>query len=451
MDIAVIGAGEVGYHLAEILSRDEHRVSVIDADPSKARRLMETLDVHVVVGDGSRVDVLTKAGVPKADLVIAVTDHDLVNMLCCTLARKLGARRVILRLQDTSLLEGYRYFYKSAIGFDVVLSTSELAAEEIVNSVRQHNALEVESFAQGRVQLRRFRLPEGSPLVGPALAELDLPSGILIVALARGDVFVVPDGSQVLEKEDQIFVLGESEGLDEFERLTGAPAQGRRSVVILGAGSLGREVTRRLKAVAGISIRVIEREPGRARALAAEHTGDVLVLEGDATDLDLLYEEGIGEANVFVATSDDDELNMVVCQLARSLGVQRTMAVVNKASYRKIYDLLGIDQAISPRVLCANRILRFVRSEAVEAIAVLGEGRAQVLEVIVGNLGRKGTQKLRALGLPKGTVIGALVRDDEVLVPHGDTPVHTGDLAIVFTLPDNVDRALALLRGHEGG
>ena len=198
---------------------------------------------------------------------------------------------------------------------------------------------------------------------------------------------------------------------------------------------------------AGISIRIIEKDPARARALAAANPAHVMVLEGDATDLDLLLEERIGEANVFIATTDEDEQNMVACQLARSLGAERTVAMVNKASYRQIYDLLGIDQAISPRILCANRILRFVRSGSVSAISVIGDGRAEVLELEVRmRHGREGV-KVKNLGLPKGAVLGAIVRPETVIIPTGDTTVASGDQVIVFTLPEKLEQVENLFRG----
>ena len=185
MDIVIVGAGDVGYHLADILSREEHRVSVVDPDPAQARRIMEALDVQVVVGDGTRAQVLAQVGASKADLVVAVTADDNANMLACTLARSLGAKRVFLRMKDITRLEGYRYFYKQTLGFDVALSTDELAAEEILGTVRQHRALEVESFADGRVQMRRLRIREEGELTSDTLAGLKLPTGLLIVAVAR--------------------------------------------------------------------------------------------------------------------------------------------------------------------------------------------------------------------------------------------------------------------------
>ncbi len=438
MDIVIVGAGEVGHHLADILSREDHRVSVVDPDPEQAQRLMEALDVQVLVGDGTRVEVLTKAAAQKADLLVAVTHDDNVNMLACALAKQLGAKRIILRLKDITRLEGYRYFYKNTLGFDVVLSTDELAADEIVGTVRQHRALEVESFADGRVQLRRLRIREEGELTSETLAALRLPSGLLVVAVSRKEEFFLPGGDDRLMVDDQVYLMGRGPDLDQFELLAGAPKLGRRAVVIMGGGGVGRMIARRLGSVPGVSVRLMEKSAARAREIASEFSRSVMVLVGDSTDLDLLMEERIGEANVFIATTGDDERNMVACQLARSLGVERTVAMVNKASYRQIYDLLGVDRAISPRVLCANHILRFVRSRSVSSIAVIADGRAEVLELEAHHKDGKSERKVKNLGLPRGTVLGAVVRADEVIIPSGDTVVKNGDQVILFTLPDNL-------------
>ncbi len=451
MNIAVIGAGEVGFHLADILSREGHRVSVVDSDPSKSRRLMESLDVQVVVGDGTRAEVLNTAGVSKADLAVCVTDADRTNMLACALASKLGAKRVIMRLSDMRRLTGYHYFYKQTLGFDIALSTQELVADEIVATVREKHALEVESFADGRVQVRRLRIKEESELLNKPLKDLELPRGVLVGGVARGESFHVPTGSDTLEMGDQLYLIGKADELDTFERLAGARVIGRRSVVLMGAGSIGRQVARKLSEVSGVHLRVIERDPVRAKALAAEAVGDMMVLQGDATDIDLLIEERIGESNIFLATSGDDERNMVACQLAKSLGVERTVAMVNKSSYRQIYDLLGIDLAISPRVLCANRILRFVRSTAIESIAVLGEGRAEVLDLQARFRGKRKERTVNQLGLPTGSVLGAIVREDDVSIPHGDSVVRDGDHVIVFCVPENVEAVLGVFRADEEG
>ncbi|MCB9908067.1 MAG: Trk system potassium transporter TrkA [Planctomycetes bacterium] len=435
MNIVIVGSGEVGYHLASILSRDGHGVTVVDPDPLKAQRMQESLDVQVIVGDGTRASVLADAGTSKADLMVAVTDNDHVNMLACALSKKMGAKRRIVRLRDTTQLEGYLYFYKHTLGFDVVLSTQDLAAEEIISTVRDRHALGVDSFAGGRVQLRRLRLEKEGLLTGGPLANCKLPGGVLVVAVQRKERFFVPGGGDHLEMGDQVWVIGASPDLDSFELLAAKTTSWKRNVVIMGGGGIASVVLQRLKGAPGVSIKVIEKDRGRARSVAASASSNVMVLEGDATDLTLLREERIGESNVFIATTADDEDNMVACQLARSLGVERTVALVSKASYRDIYDLLGIDQAISPRILCANSILRFVRSGSPAAIAVVGEGMAEVLELTVR---RMEPTKVRDLSLPRGTVIGARVREDVVLVPSGSSTIQTGDSVIVFTLPENL-------------
>lgn len=439
MKIVIVGAGEVGYHLADVLSREEHQVAVVDGDPAQSRRIMESLDVQVVLGDGTRADVLTRAGASKADLVVAVTDSDHVNMLACTLAKHLGAGRVILRLKNLQPLAGYHYFYKRTLGFDVVLSTSEMAAEEIVSSVREQHALEVETFADGKVQIRRLPLREECELTSGEIQQLRLPQHVFVVAVARKERFFIPTGEDRLEQGDHVYVSGKATDLDAFERMSGAPNLGKRSVVVMGGGAIGREIARKLADAPGLSLRIVERDPGRARALAAESGGDTLVLEGDATDLVLLMEERIGEADVFIATTDDDERNLIACQLVRSLGVKRTVALVNKASYQQIYDMLGIDRGISPRVLCANRILRYVRAGSSAAIAVIGEGRAEVLELRARFLEGKTECRVRDLGLPKGAVIAALVRGEEVIIPSGSTDVLPDDRVLVVALPENLE------------
>ncbi|HIG12710.1 MAG: Trk system potassium transporter TrkA [bacterium] len=448
MDITVVGAGEVGFHLARILSREDHRVSVVDADPVRSRSIMESLDVQVILGDATSADVLTRAGVPKTDLLVVVTDDDKANLLTCVLARALGARRIILRLHDLERLEDYRYFYKQAIGFDVVLSTEEFAAEEVVSTVREHHALEVESFVGGRIQLRRYRVDDDSQLLGGTLAELDLPSGVLIGGVSHKKTFVIPTGEDRIEPGSQIYVIGKSYALDAFERMNGAPTIHRRSVVLLGAGGLSRSIVHRLKNVEGVSLRVIERDHVRAKTFAAEFSSDVMVIDGDVADLEMLTEERVGEAHTFIAASGDDEQNLVACHLLKALGVERTIALVNKSSYRYIFDMLGVDHAISPRITCANRILRFVRADSVYSVAVLGEGRAEVLEIEVKLSGKKTSAKIKSLGLPPGTVIGGHVRDDEVEVPDGETLITSGDHVIVFCLPENVKKVLSIFNAE---
>lgn len=440
MDIVIVGAGEVGFHLAEILSRDEHRVSVIDADGARIRQLRETLDVQAIEGDGTRVAVLSDAGTAQADLFIAVTDRDRVNLLACPLARKLGAKRVVTRLKDTQRLEGYDYFYKQALHYDVALSTDELAAQEIVRLVREQHALEVETFAGGRVQMRRTRIGHAGELTSDTLANLELPSGMLVAAIVRSGApgqpskFQVARGDDRLKVGDQVYVLGFGPDLDQFEFLNGVRKLGRRSVVIMGGGRIGSQLALRLAELPGISIRIFERDADRARAIVGRFPDNVMVLVGDATDATLLQEERFEKVNVFIGATSDDEDNMVACNLAKSHGVERTAALIDKPSYREVFDVMGVDFAISPRILCANRILRYVRSSAVSAVAVVADGKGEVLELDARMPGGKTEIKVKQLKLPKTVLLGAVVRGDQVEIARGDTVIRNGDRLIVLSI-----------------
>lgn len=444
MNIVIVGAGEVGQHLADILSREEHAVTVVDPDPSKSRRMTESLDVQALVGDGTRADTLTNAGASTAHLVIAVSDDDHVNMLTSVVAKKLGAERVILRLKDTQVLTDFRYFYKDALGFHVVLSTEELAAESILSTVRERHALEVESFADGKVQLRRLPLRESSELTSAPLGDLRIPPGVLVVALQRDREFLVPSGEDELRVGDQVYVLGQSRDLDAFERVAGETVVWKRSAVIMGAGSIGREIARRLSDSPGIEVFVIEKDRARAQALSSESRGAVTVLVGDATDFTLLQEERIATASVFVATTNDDEINMIACMLAKGHGAERTVALIQKSGYREVYDFLeGVDQAISPRALCAAHILRYVRAGSPRAISVIGQGAAEVLEL---QTTIKDAIKVKKMGLPKGAVVGAIVHEESVSIATGDSVVRPGDTLIVFTVVEKLEEVERVLR-----
>jgi trk system potassium uptake protein TrkA len=451
MNITVIGAGQVGYHVADVLSREGHRVDVVDSDPRRAQKLQESLDVRVVIGDAVDVGVLTRAEVGQSDLVVAVTDDDRTNMLCSALCRQLGVPRILVRLRDRESLEEYRETYRQALGWSQVLSVEDFAADEIVNAVRGKLALEVESFAGGRIQTRRYRVKDFPRFAGRSLSELDLPGGVRIAAVLGHGEFEIPSGERVLDPAEQIWAIGKRSQLDAFEVAGGAPSDQRRSVIVMGAGRIARSVIRGLLEVPGIHVRVIERDRSRAQACAAEFGGQVLVMEGDATDQAVLHEERIEGVDDFIATSGNDEQNLVACLLAQGLAVKRTIAIISKPSYTQVFDLVGVDHAIAPRILCANRILRLVRSGHVRAIAVLAEGKAEVLEVEVSFQGKRRSRKIKDLDLPAGVLVGALLRKGEALVPVGDTVVEDGNEVIVFSRPERVDRVLEVFGASREG
>lgn len=444
MNILIVGLGEVGSFLAKMLSTEGHAVSVVDPDRQRLRRVTEALDVQAVLGDGSRPDVLDRADANSADLLLAVSNDDNANMLACLFGKRIGAKRSVLRVKDMRPFQGFRTFFRKNLMFDQVLSVEDLAATEVIKAVRQNQAVAVESFADGRIQMRRLRLGAESTLLDVAVRDLAIPDGMLIAAIERGGEIVIPGGDDVCAVEDELLVLGEPRAIATFERKTGIRPTHLRSVVVFGASSIVAEVCRVLVRL-GVHTRVIVPDRSDGENLAGLVDG-IAVLHGEGTDYALLSEERVGEADAFLGLSDQDEHNLMSCQIARSLGVARTVALVQKPDYVTLYQRLGIDVAVSPRLLCANQILSYVRRGSVGTIATLHEGKAEVLEIEVQPGSRLIGRTLREARFPRGSVIGAIARESgDIVIPRGDDEIEALDNLVIFVLRDVVDQVIAVV------
>jgi trk system potassium uptake protein TrkA len=443
MNILIVGLGEVGSYLALVLFQEGHQVTVIDPDSERLRRVTNAIDVQALLGDGSRPDVLDRADVDEVDLLLAVSNDDNVNMLTCLFGRRMGAKTTVLRVKDASRFRRSRTFFRKNLLFDLLLSLEDLAAEEIVKVIRQNQAVGVETFAEGKIQLHQLRLSAGSNLVDVALKDLKIPPNVLITAVTRRHQVIIPGGEDVLEDGDEIFVIGEPKGIAAFERRTGIRPAFLDNVVLYGSSPIAVAVAAALERL-NVKTRLIvdDREAAQELAGGLERT---TVLHGEGTDLDLLREERVGEADVFMGLSETDEKNLMSCQLARSQRVPRTLALVNKPDYVAIYQKLGVDIAVSPRLLCANRILSFVHRGSVSAIATIEEGKAEVLELELRPSSRLVGRTLAKAGLPRGCVVGAIVREDgSVHIPRGDDVLHALDNLVLFVLKDVVARVIEL-------
>lgn len=443
MNILIVGLGEVGSYLAKVLSTEGHSITVVDPDLARMRRVADLLDVQAVHGDGSRPDVLDRAEAHGADLLLAVSNDDKVNMLTCLFGKRMGAKKTVLRLRDTSAVRRSKTFFRKNLQHDLLLSLDDLAAEEIVKTVRQSSALGVENFAEGKVQMRRFKLPDQGPFTGQMVKDLKIPPGMLITAIDRDHEVIIPGGSDDLRAGDEIFVLGEPKPIAQFERKFGGKPELARTVVVFGGSRISKHVCQALQRE-HIDVRVIVEDRAEAERLSEVLKG-VVVLHADATDLNFLQEEHVGECDAFLGISDEDERNLMSCQLARSLGVRRTVSLVQKPDYVSLYQQLGIDVAVSPRLLCANRILAFVRSRSISTIATIEEGKAEVLEIEVQPGSRLVDMKLKDAGFPRGCVVAAITREDgSVLIPRGDDELRANDQLVLFALNGVIDQVLAL-------
>ncbi|MGE3173126.1 MAG: Trk system potassium transporter TrkA [Planctomycetota bacterium] len=443
MNILIVGLGEVGSYLAKVLSTEGHAITIVDSDIHRLRRVADLLDVQAVHGDGARPDVLDKAEAHSADLLLAVSNDDKVNMLTCLFGKRIGAKKTVLRLKDTTAFRRSKTFFRKNLMYDLLLSLDDLAAEEIVKTVRLHQAVGVDHFAEGKVQMRRFKLDESSAFVGIAVKDLKIPTGMLITAIVRDHEVIVPGGSDVLAVGDEVFVLGEPKSIAAFEKKTGAKRTYLKSVVVFGSSGVAVQVCQAMHRH-GVNTRAIVDNREEAERLSEILQG-VVVLHAEATDLNFLQEENVGDANAFLGISDQDERNLMSCQLARNLGTARTVALVQKPDYVSLYQQLGIDVAVSPRLLCANRILAFVRSRSISTIATIEEGKAEVLEIQVQPGSTLVGKALKNAGFPRGCVVGAITREEgEVLIPTGDDEIHADDQMVLFVLAKVTDEVMDL-------
>lgn len=445
----IVGAGEVGYHIAERLSKEKWDVVVVDQDQTRLEWVSNSLDVQTLRGHGSSPLVLREAGIETSDLLIAVTDLDEVNIVACLVAHHNAPPtcKKVARIRNADYTDDVTLFRKD-LGIDFHINPEDACARKLLRLLETPQATDVISFADGRVLLLGLTLPKGSSLVGKTFAELGAlypDRRVLVGAIQRGDRIVIPRGDNEILEDDMLFLVAIPNKLQAIFSGLGLESRPVRDVAIAGGGRIGQLLAGHL-VERGVSVRIIERDLRCCQALAEEHHR-VMVLHGDATDRTLLREENIAQMDAFVAVSEDEEANILSALIARRLGADHVFSLVNKIAYTPLVRQLGVDAAISPRLLAANLILRFVRQGGVLQVSALGEELAEAIEFIVDERSRLLGVPLREARLPRDALIGAIVRGDQVILPAGDTVIRSGDHVIVFALQHVVPEVERLLVG----
>lgn len=443
----VMGAGEVGFHLARTLSREGHEVIVIETDPGKRERVEEEIDAAVVLGNGAEVPVLRRAQVAACDLFMAVSSSDEANLAASALARHLGARRSVVRVGITEDVTTHRRHYEKVFGADLLLSTQLLSTTRILNHVLGHNTLAIEYLAHGKVQLRKIHLDESSLLTRKPLREIDMPAGSLVVALYRGDELIVPAGQDKASTGDHALIVCRSESTAKVERVVASKSRHRGAVVIAGGGRTGLTVASALAGQVG-QVKIIERERGRAAALAAK-LPKLEVIHGDATDISLLRSERIGEVRSFIALTGNDERNLFASLLARELGASKVIALVQTTETTQLWQRLGDIEVVSPRRIAADRIRHYIDGGYSADIVSLRRGHAQVLKRRLAAASPAAGCTLAEIKPPRGVIVGAVVRGDRVFVPGGGDRLEVGDDIILFVRQEHLPTVRLLFPGHD--
>jgi trk system potassium uptake protein TrkA len=429
--VVIIGAGEVGSSIAATLEED-HEVIVIDVDAERVESLTYSLDVLAIKGDGTSLSTLREAEVGAADLLIASTDADEGNIVACATAKSVSDAFTIARVKRTHYLDTWQQS-QNPFGIDLMACTNLLAAENVVRVIGLPAARDVDTFAEGRVLMAEFCVPENSPVAGRTVAEIDHFASLTVAAVFRDGQVLIPDGETGLRVSDDLIVIGSPESTREFATdLTPGRDVTSRDIVIAGGSEIAVQ-TARLLEDRGLHPRLVERDAERARELA-ETLASTTVLNSDATDREFLTREHIGDADVLIAALGTDEKNLLASLLVSRLGVSRTVALVETAAYTDLFEAVGVGAAINPRKATAGEIVRFTRAGDTENVAIVNHNRAEVLEVEIDAESVLAEQPIQqsTADLPAQVVFGAIIRDNALLTPRGDTVVEVGDHVVLF-------------------
>ena len=438
MRVVIVGAGKLGFSLASRLAKEDHEVIVIEQNEERCLIVQQSLDVLAIVGNGASPQFLAKSVSNNAELLVAVTDSDEVNMIACMAAKKIGIPQTIARVRNQEFVAKDQFNFNESLGIDLAINPEMTTAVEISRILLTPAALAVEDFADGKVRLLEVKIGEESTLVNISLQKLPLPPHILVVGILRQNVMIIPHGNDFLLPHDNVFFVGESKAIEKFGNQFAEKKTTIERIMIIGAGRVGRHLAKML-VKAGLSVKVIDKSPERCRELA-DRLGKGLVLCGEGTDIDLLVEEGVGEADAVVCLTDDDKLNLLLALLAKNLGAQKTVVRVARSDYMSLMGKVGVDVVLSPVLLTAGVILRQVRRGSIVSVSLLEGAKAEAIEILVPANCQVVGKKLKNIKFPRNSLVGTLIHGEEVSVPYGETILHEGDRVVVFTLPDIVKK-----------
>lgn len=363
-------------------------------------------------------------------------------MLACMVAKRAGVARTVARVRSPEYVQKDQALFREWMGIDLLINPEMVTALEILQILKTPAALDVEEFAEGLVRLLEVKLRQESPLANIPLKKLTLPTNILVVGILRQDKMIIPMGDDVLLPGDHVFFIGEHDSIIDFEGQFTTKRSKVERVFIVGAGRVGRNLALLLEQN-GISAKIIDKDPERCDTTACMLNKSI-VLNGDGTDIDLLKQEGVGEADAIVCLTNDDKLNLLVALLAKRLGAKKSFVRVGRSEYASIMEQVGVDVALSPQFLTVGVILRFIRKGDVVAVMLFDGAKAEAMEVIVPRDSKVTGKSLASITMPPQSLIGMVVRDGKALIPDGTLVLKEGDRAIIFTLPDTAQEVSAL-------
>ena len=445
MKIIIIGAGKVGCQIAKTLSSENHDVIIIEKDDLIRQSAQNSLDVLTILGNGANVRTLEKAGIKQSDMIIAVTSSDESNMIACMTAKQFGVPHKIARIRNPE------YLYTNALsreklGIDFTINPERATAKEIVRLLKTpKNVAQVQNFAGGKVQLFELKIEEGLPFINQQLKAVSFKYPILVAAIYRKDKIIIPDGEEKIIAGDNLYVLIKKDNFSGLNEIFNEKPLNMQNVMILGGSRIGIQTALILTKL-GINNKLIERDKEKCEEIA-ERLPHTLVINGDGTNVDLLKSEGIETTDGFVAVTGYDEDNLLVALLAKHLGTKKVIAKVDRTNYIPILEKIGVNAVVNPRMTTASAILRFIRRGKIISLTLLKEGEAEVIELIVNPNSKIINKPLKKANLPQNTIIGAIVRKDRVIIPHGNDIIQPEDKIIIFALSSDIKKIEKIFDG----
>ena len=447
MRIIIIGAGEVGYNIADILSKEGNDVVIIDKDEEQLRMVSENLDVQAIQGSGSSPHVLKEADLDRSDMVVAVTDSDETNMIACLLAATQSKVPLkIARIRNPELNGKSELFGKDHLNIDLCINPEREAVKNAVNLMEFPGASEIIDFAGGRIRLVGFNVDDDCIVVGKKLSKIkELSSGkkVLIVSITRGNKLIVPTGDSVIKKNDYLFAVAESTEVRDVLKFFGKDIDPPKRVIIMGGGITGLMLSELLEK-RGISTKIIEKRQDRCEILASK-LNKTVCLHGDGTSQELLKEENIQDTDYFIAVTNDEEANILGALLAKQLGAQKVVSLISRVDYIHLISTVGIDGVINPRHAAISKILHYIRKGKIVSVAPLYDDRAEIFEVVALETSEITNKPFKEIEFPEGTIVGAIMRGDEVIIPGGDSVILPGDHVVIFALRSAIPQVEKIL------
>ena len=446
MRIVVAGAGKLGYSIAELLADDEFDVVVVENDPERKEVVQNSLDVLVIEGNICTPSLFKDPDIYGADVFIACTDSDEVNMITCMMAKNNNIKHTVARIRNVDYAIESPEMLNNDMKVDLILNPERITASEIDHVMMTPSVLNVDDFADGKVRMFEAKLKEDSPFANIPLKDLHIPEDILVAMLFRKHKMIIPRGNDFLLPGDNVYFVGKQDAILSFEQQFTNTYEKIEKALIIGAGRTGRFLAPMLEGQ-GLMVKVIEKNKERCQMLSAKLEKG-LVLCGDGTDIDLLTEEGVGEADVVVCITEDDKLNLLLALLAKHLGAKKTIVRVARNEYIELMEKVGVDVVLSSRLLSAGEVLRFVRKGGIVSVSLLEGAQAEALEIIVGEGSEVEGKALRFIDLPKECLICAIVHNNEAVIPNGNTVLHANDRIILFAKSELVKNTVPLFESR---